>query len=969
MYSISSLITRTDVTCVRFCNNNVLAGIGGKLSIYDENFVNTKTITVFKGQQIFGIVPNSIQTELLIYGENQLKILSSDNDYEEIASFIFDDWTLSAKWINSDNNIATVSMNNNISLWSKDLHPLQTVMCEERCILYSAHLVNDVWEDLIVLSGTVFSQILLWRPVRKKVLARLNGHKGVIFSIDYNPLTGVICSTSDDRSAMLWAASIEEIELEDPVISHKCTLFCHTARVFRCLVLENCVLTAGEDSLIVVWNFNGEIVRRIELHQGAAVWSLDYNDTNNLIVTGGGDGGISLFTLQQNLTQEELPFPNNEVLKRIVIVNDGSIVTISESGILFLYQGGKWIEVYKHEDLVNYSLLEVSRCRNFLALAGYRGSVHIYKSDLALLCSGVVANGSRIFALHWLTSNQILTCASGGVLQTWLIENNRLILQSEFILPPSKERWTTCASVNRKGLLTVGDRKGNIYIFSHGSCPPIQIIKKAHNYLGVTNVYFKQDALISLGRNSVVKRYQFEEESGFATLSANKLPFAWLTAIYDEDDREFLLAFLGDSFVVWDYKRRRTLLQIPCGGGHRSWDFNKIRDTIKFAFIKDKNIHVTRLNSKDLDVRDLCDGFHVNEINSVFCFTNNYKTLVVSGGEDTTLRVSTIDTKFLTKNIFKSHLSSIRSITGCKINSDEFLVFSAGGRAQVILWQLKILLGGEKHEICEKHSHYEQSEESESRIMDLCTIVTSGQVILIAVTSSGTLKIFLISNQNRMELLGEVVYKLKCILKVQLLTICRHSLILSTATDGNVVFWNFTKLVSILNEPSATLNSLKDVVNEISIVKNINVHPSGINSLHYKTLDGGRCVLVTGGDDNAIKVNLLNFGLRNDILDVEVLSSFTDTETHCAQVTGAYIDDDYLITTSIDQKLNVRNWKINNDIFIYTSKQVFYSDITDIQGMNIWKTDNEYFVLVYGKGIELFKINGKCDNLCNRVFK
>ncbi|KAK4883259.1 hypothetical protein RN001_006578 [Aquatica leii] len=978
MFAIVPLITRTDVTCVSFINDHILAGIGGNVSIFDEHLELTKTVIVFKGQQIFGIVPNGSQTKSLIYGENQLKVLNNLDGYNQIAFIAFNEWILSAKWINLNQNIATVSMHNNVTLWTSDLKVIQTIACAERCILYSAHLVNDTWEDLIALSGTVFSQILLWCPSKganfSSVLARLSGHKGVIFAIDYNESTGVICSTSDDRSARLWIPKCKnltsELKLEKPEFLLKCTMFCHTARVFRCLVLDDCILTTGEDSLLVVWSLDGDIIRKIETHQGASVWSLAYNRRKNVVMTGGGDCGITLFPLQQNIVQEEVAVTNSELLKKTGILSNGNIVCTSEKGALLLYDIKKrhWFEIQKHEDLASYSLLEVSKCRNLLALAGYCGSIHVYKLDLHLvhICTHVVSSKSRIFALHWLSSEQFLTCEAEGRLQVWSIIEKDISPKSQFILPLSKERWTTSSCICNHGHIAVGDRKGNIYIFVSGNLTPLQIIKKAHNYQGVTNLYFKENVLVSLGRNSTVKCYQFYKTT-FSTLSLDKLPFSWITSIYEDNNNQYLLGFLGNEFVVWDYKKRRTLFQFHCGGGHRSWDFYKIDDNITFAFIKERRVNLIQFNSNVLNIKDLVNGFHFNEINGAACFpvVGLKKTVLISGGEDTTLRVSIIDyeeqPKFTTKSVFKSHLSSIRTIIGCKLKSEleceEYLVFSAGGRAQIILWNLEIVTRGEEvvPVFSEKYSYYEQlNDESETRIMDLCTIVVNACVILIAATSNGTLKIFWVvkdAGDYKIELIGDVLYKLKCILKLKNLTIHDHHVVLSTSTDGNIVFWDFTSLVNEL------LNNCTKDVKSIHIIKSIHSHASGINSLDYKILDNNQCLVLTGGDDNTINVALVSFDLRNAKLTIEVLSTFTDSESHCAQVTGAFLNDDHFVTSSIDQKLNISKWKVENNRFICQYKQTHTCNIADIQGMQIWKHFNILYAIVYGKGIELYQIS------------
>jgi hypothetical protein len=44
--------------------------------------------------------------------------------------------------------------------------------------------------------------------------------------------------------------------------------------------------------------------------------------------------------------------------------------------------------------------------------------------------------------------------------------------------------------------------------------------------------------------------------------------------------------------MIWSHEERRTLLTIPCGGGHRSWDWTLEGETFTFIYVKDKMVHM-----------------------------------------------------------------------------------------------------------------------------------------------------------------------------------------------------------------------------------------------------------------------------------------------------------------------------------------------------------------------------------------
>lgn len=195
--------------------------------------------------------------------------------------------------------------------------------------------------------------------------------QGVIFAVDYNHRARIICSTSDDRSARLW--SVEGENLIDSKIQPKCTLYGHSARIFRCNISDNYVITGGEDGRVNVWNLDGSLAKRIESNQGTSVWTLDSSESENIVVVGSGDCSITAFALKGEPKKVVVGFPGNRVVRKLGFVGEyGDVAAICEGGDLLLYHfdAEKWTDVANHDDLKSYALLEVSSCRDLVGLAG-----------------------------------------------------------------------------------------------------------------------------------------------------------------------------------------------------------------------------------------------------------------------------------------------------------------------------------------------------------------------------------------------------------------------------------------------------------------------------------------------------------------------------------------------------------------------------------------------------------------------
>lgn len=80
--------------------------------------------------------------------------------------------------------------------------------------------------------------------------------QGVIFSVSYDAATQFICSTSDDRSVRLWSVDLQLSDSSNRVTQWKeakitllHTMYGHTARVWRNIIIDNVIISVGEVSV------------------------------------------------------------------------------------------------------------------------------------------------------------------------------------------------------------------------------------------------------------------------------------------------------------------------------------------------------------------------------------------------------------------------------------------------------------------------------------------------------------------------------------------------------------------------------------------------------------------------------------------------------------------------------------------------------------------------------------------------
>jgi hypothetical protein len=189
----------------------LLAGIGGFVELYDvsnagdQNFADSIHIFSQTTATIQGFCQDSKDsTRIIVFGGKSLCFLSVKNKRLLIAEknkvpFTFCDWVLDVNCGRVEDQsgiiVSALSAHNKVIQLNESFHETIIECEDENCILYSGKLVGD---KSIVLGGTVFRQVVIWSYSgvnQGRVLHRLKGHEGVIFSVDYRYVSIATLST------------------------------------------------------------------------------------------------------------------------------------------------------------------------------------------------------------------------------------------------------------------------------------------------------------------------------------------------------------------------------------------------------------------------------------------------------------------------------------------------------------------------------------------------------------------------------------------------------------------------------------------------------------------------------------------------------------------------------------------------------------------------------------------------------
>ncbi|CAK1541937.1 unnamed protein product [Leptosia nina] len=962
-------VIRTDVTSVKFFGNYILAGIGSWLHVFSDNSnVLKDKVQVLTGQKIYGIVPLDSLGKILVFGGKQLELVVYDSLKDVFTCscnpIVTDDWIHSVIWI-SNIEVAVLTAHNVVEEWSLETRLLQKrKLCKGNSILYSGLLV-PLQDGLLVFSGTVFSDILI-SCAEEEPLYHLKGHKGVIFSISCQLKSSTIVSTSDDRSVRIWGVQSTSTgtyittdfwrNLKNINCLHE--LYGHGARVMRNCIINDYIISVGEDSGICYWDRHGNLLRKVKSHTNACIWSVDASD--NYIVTGGGDGAVILHPLSILNECNKAPSTYNfgvKLPKKIVFTAKQNIVVMTEMGEIIYYDvSSNTKSEFKLHHETKYKLLSLSACKQLIAVVDMCGKFDIFFEDCKESYLGNIVDTQlhicKVMSMHWTGNRHIVLCTDMGEITVLTAGCMEVHIFAKFSLPYCKERWLTAVAINGDKIIA-GDRCGNLHVFVRGQSQPIKTFKNIHGRYGPTSIYFKnKNSIITTDRRGTLKYFSLYEHQ-----SSRDLDFQWIEKFVDKN-YNYVCGFQERIFVVFDIVNNRRILEVQCGGGHRSWDVvhfiqkrgDHFNECITFMYIKEGNIYSQTYQLNKIAPKIIINGTHSKEVNclkSYKCSLATSLTYFISGGEDTTLRITSLNPQNTLKDelVFR-HLSSVRTLKFVELNDHSLLLVSAGGRAQICIKKITfqkcddvmdifaqellnyMIKGTDRDRIESKRKGLLNDFDPETRVMDLeISSLDNEEFFIYAGCSDGKLRVY------KYKLSGNILDFVEydqvgfCILRTKMLDMATEKLLINCTTNN-------LKIANISNKGYV----------------NLNCHKSGINSLAIKVISDSTFLMATGGDDNAVSLRKVSFGHSQED------ESWISNASHCSQVTGVILIDNLLVSASIDQRVTVFEWTLDGGLQCEFKLQVF-TDIADVQGIELLSSHkNSLTVCVFGKGMEVMSI-------------
>lgn len=773
-------------------------------------------------------------------------------------------------------------------------------------------------------------------------------------------------------------------------------MFGHTARVFGHKIIEYnekaYIITAGEDGNVCIWSNAGRLVNREPIARGV-LWNLDYDATRQYLFACGNDGNVHQLSLTKFFNEthyvcekiEADSIVSGEYVTKLVVLQSVGVVVILTSNqqlisseISSIAGECDWIAMPDAETEYKITVLEAHG--SLVATAGYQYfTIYQFKNGQFRKVyhnkPPLKDESPLLRSLEFITETEFVICdARGNGCICTIDENFNIEKVQHFEMPPSKERWLTTAA-RFQNYLVIGDRHGNMHLFEIGDNLILKhTLRHVHGNLGCKTIFQLTTSpnrfqFETAGHQSKVKTLCINDNTKELELKAtHDIPVKWCDkAVRLDSNQNYLLAGFNERHFIACHQDNSYRFEIDCGGGHRAWDLYIDAKTSRahLFFVRSKLMQCGQFDLHDSRVHPFSiynKNWHTWPCNAMRVIRLNAKRFVIaSGGDDNLLKFNEIHmNNELEKRPMNlrlqhnfdmvRHISNIRSVFALKLadqdpsNDGMWLIFSAGGRAQICVTELKIHQNAVQfHEIGDfmlRSSDLDRKRKKhtqiiyfdpETRFMSSIAYHRPNDICLIVGCSDGFIRSFKYTNGTIS--LDQSLFYGRCILNVYHFQYANRNYLISMSTDGVLVFW-----------------SLDDFSDESMPIFKHQHHDSGINSFDIIISEKlHEMIVATGGDDQAIVISTLNLQPCEKNLEISLSHIQKFPDNHTAQVNGVKFSADkkYLYSISVDQTV------LEIDLSSYSIRQTAYSCVSDAKGLQILNEDN---ILIYGCGMQVINL-------------
>ncbi|XP_003744593.1 WD repeat-containing protein 6 [Galendromus occidentalis] len=1013
---VSSVATLAPVNFIHHINNYFLVCEGSSLSVYKDRTLDcVVSRQILHSQNVHGIrscAKSSEEGDLICYGSRflqRIELVSEGNSIADVQtkgpSICVGDWIWDLKVFN-DCEVVLVSHNRLIFLENGTVKG--STDCAIPCLLYSGTIVADESDEILVAAGTVFNEVLLWSGRTGEVWHRLKGHDGVIFSIVISIEENLLISTSDDRSARIYKFENSDFSrpktIAQATVTEIAACYGHSSRVWKAVFWGRAnFVTVGEDGNLCIWRVSdGSLLARKQMPFKSSIASIYIHE--DLAYIGGAHGCFAAINIDELNVENRskraivtLPYLGACGVIKNVTIDRGLLISSDSEGNYALHcmdsrSNDKWNSKFVLPECRGYNVLGHSEghvftgCKLGIVVSFALSDTEFVVWDTQQIHSGMIFSVVP-FVCHKTDQLYVLTSGlSGSMCCTRFCERDKSLIKIKSLaLPIAQQRWATCAILFTMTQIVVGDRQGNVLLYSISSVAnttqPLSILTHLHGSNGTTDLQLVQDRILSCGRNGCM--YQLDVQKNRLVI-LRKLwlhsPMSWVAKYLFFEERLMVAGFIADEFVVCDPETDYVLWSITAKGcAHKPWDCGIHRDRLYFATANriDGGVSYEQIDIRKKLAKIAKLPLHRKKINCVqTLWSEPDRTVIVTGGEDNLAIISEVKGNRIRPVIrLYEHISSIKAVDIVEICSDDRLLVTCGGRAQLNVWWIASDLSVK---VMDQHfiwnpdrssnkpwkNSYRRKLEALTRYMavGLKRIEKSipPRFHITTACSDGVIRLFDYVLDGKLEILKVITPNEFChqqsfwLSRMETFSGCpdppENGLIVNAATNGELTCYDASSSPECLAQATR-------------------VHQSGVNAVALR----GRHI-ATGGDDNALVITELRTvptlptpvgtadepesGLR---FKFEIKA--TMEKAHSAQITSVqWWTDKILMTVAIDQRVSW--WTFDENSTLSSCARSVMVCIADVSGATILGNND---ILIVGQGVEIIR-PGKAEERIDWIY-
>ncbi|XP_047474856.1 WD repeat-containing protein 6-like isoform X2 [Penaeus chinensis] len=556
-----------------------------------------------------------------------------------------------------------------------------------------------VWQSLILSSCVVSvgedSKVCVWDQ-QGKLITWWKAHDGsCVWTVAAAEDEGQLVTGGGDGSVKTWSLNITDSPKSEPLLNGP---WCLTDKETPLIEKEHSKVIDASPQLPASENSEGHKAEMLKNGEFFEVINFEGTETTE-----------SCTKNNPNQLPKATDFP-----RCVALVGVNQFLLAMDSGRLFQWhsENATWTLVWDDPRMQKYVIMDTCSDQKKIAVGMLCGVVLIFRISNGdwekhlevTLCQG------KVFSLQWLGSDRILACGPDGDIVTWsLLEvQGSLVKERNHTLPPCKQRWVSAACIVPSTVpggyyLICGDRAGSLHLYHQEDLEPRQSIRGIHGKNGVTSLVIHEGFIYSSGRDGCVRQLKLFDESIQVLTVTRVSNVTWVAQVIFLQGRPLALCFHDVNLKLWNLAEDRAVVEVECGGGHRSWALHASRsdDQLVFFFLKDGIPCIFRTTLADKLMPLIKSPVNTRE---TMCLQTLFhvegKTFFAMGGEDTTLRIHSVQGLESHRSlcVVRSHISNIRAL--CRIEcqgainpagSDKSVwLVSGGGRAQMKLWEVTL---------------------------------------------------------------------------------------------------------------------------------------------------------------------------------------------------------------------------------------------------------------------------------------